>query len=61
MLYFSDAILEVKDSLDKDLKFYCDGSDGNFSDALNLNTLLQQSTTMQPPEPKNRDFYGKFI
>ena len=53
-----DALAEVKDSLDKDLKFYCIGEDPQHADSQNLETLLHQSATTPPPEPKDRDFYG---
>ena len=50
----------MKDQLDKDIKFYCVGnSNEDTPDVHNLSTLLQQSATTEPPEPKQRDFYGK--
>ena len=58
----SDAISEVVSQLDNDIKFYCVGDDKNSSsDAENLLPLMQQSATTQPPEPKERDFYGNCL
>eukprot|EP00795_Rhopilema_esculentum_P010551 gene10551-19283_t len=57
----SEAISEVKDSLDKELQFYCVGDDSNIPGSSNLENLLQQSATSKPPEPKNRSFFDKLM
>lgn len=58
---FSDALLEVKDSLDKDLQFFCTGGEENVDGVKNLESLLLHSSTSKPPQPKEYGLSGEKV